>query len=223
MSSEEQTEFLKRAELGCTFAGWLTLNLSLNYYNKWVLSETDFRFPFLLTTVNKTVGLFVAISIMMLKKGMPQPQELLSEFKRPMVHFQGVATALNLGMNNWSLLLITLTLNQVLKATVPLPVAALSVLLEGKTYSWQLCAPGVALQPCAWVVALRHVALPARVHCVSPPSCVAAVPPRAHCVSLASCSQTVRWPCSLPGAYSLPWAPWAANPCWGSSCVSSRR
>ena len=51
------------------------------------------------------------------------------------MHLQGLFTALNIGLNNWSLLLITLTLNQVLKSTTPLPTALLSVLLEGKRFS----------------------------------------------------------------------------------------
>jgi len=121
-----------------TFIAWLVLNLGLNYYNKWVVSETNFRFPFLLTTTNKVVGLCVAVTIMYCKKGMPKPQELLEQFMRPLVHAQGIATALNIGLNNWSLMMITLTLNQVLKATVPLPTAALSLIFEGKTFSWQL-------------------------------------------------------------------------------------
>jgi drug/metabolite transporter (DMT)-like permease len=133
--------YYSMAELISTFTTWLALNIALNYYNKWVLSETNFRFPFLLTTVNKTVGLFIAVSLLMLRKGLPKPQELAGQFKRPLVHVQGVFTALNIGSNNWSLMLITLTLNQVLKATVPLPTALLSVLMEGKSYSWQLCAP----------------------------------------------------------------------------------
>jgi drug/metabolite transporter (DMT)-like permease len=126
-------------EMMLTFSAWLVLNLALNYYNKWVVSQTNFRFPFLLTTTNKVVGLFVAIMTMYCRQGLPKPQELLEHFMRPLVHAQGVATALNIGLNNWSLLMITLTLNQVIKACVPLPTAALSVIFEGKSFSWQIC------------------------------------------------------------------------------------
>jgi len=125
-------------ELVATFTGWLALNLGLNYYNKWVLSETDFRFPFFLTLVNKSVGLCVAITALFFKEGLPKPQDLAAQFSRPIVHAYGVMTALNIGMNNWSLLLITLTLNQIIKATIPLPTALLSKLVEGKTFSWHL-------------------------------------------------------------------------------------
>lgn len=131
-------EWFKNVELISTFGGWLALNIGLNYYNKWVLSATNFRFPFLLTTVNKVVGLFIAVFLMLCRKGLPNPTELCSNFLRPIVHVQGIATALNIGLNNWSLMIITLTLNQVLKATVPLPTALLSVVFEGKSFSWQL-------------------------------------------------------------------------------------
>jgi len=129
---------LPSIELGATFGGWLTLNVGLNYYNKYVLSATHFHYPFLLSMCNKLVGLFVAVVIMAFSKGLPNPSDLFGEFKRPLVHVQGIATALNIGLNNWSLVFITLTLNQVLKATGPLPTAVLSMVFEGKSFSWQI-------------------------------------------------------------------------------------
>lgn len=127
------------------FGTWLALNLALNYYNKFVLSKTDFHYPFLLTAGNKVVGFLVAVAVMYFDKGLPMPTELSEQFLRPIVHLQGVATALNIGLNNYSLMLITLTLNQVLKATAPLPTALLSTVLEHKSYSWQLYGSMVVL------------------------------------------------------------------------------
>ena len=132
-------------QIVAVFSAWLALNLALNYYNKWCLSQTNFRFPFLLTIGNKVTGFFVAVVLMCANKGLPQPQELVEHFKRPLVHAQGVATALNIGLNNWSLVFISLTLNQVLKSTVPLPTALLSVMFESKSFSWQLYGSMVVL------------------------------------------------------------------------------
>ena len=125
-------------EIVAVFAAWICLNVGLNYYNKYVLSMTAFHYPFLLTVGNKSIGMVVAVVVMKVRSGLPDPLTLLAHFRRPIVHLQGLFTALNIGLNNWSLLLITLTLNQVLKSTMPLPTALLSVLLEGKRFSWQL-------------------------------------------------------------------------------------
>ena len=122
------------------FVGWFVLNIGLSYYNSYVLSHTNFRYAFLLTLINKVVGFFVAITLMLVRRGLPKPGEVLGQFLRPMVHVQGVMTALNIGLNNWSLVFISLTMNQVLRSTVPLPTAALSMLLEGKYFSWHLWA-----------------------------------------------------------------------------------
>jgi len=129
---------LPSLQLVLTFTAWLTLNIGLNLYNSYVLRNTNFRFPFLLTIGNKTVGLIVAICAMCASKGLPNPRDVLEEFKRPLVHVQGVFSALNIGLNNASLVLITLALNQVLKTTIPLPTALFSVLLEKASFKWQL-------------------------------------------------------------------------------------
>lgn len=125
-------------ELAVVFSLWMVLNIGLNYYNRWLLGFTNFRFPFLLTISNKTVGMVIAVITMSCKKGLPKPTELWPHFLRPIVHVQGIATALNIGLNNWSLLFISLTMNQVLKSCVPLPTALLSVMFEGKSFDWQL-------------------------------------------------------------------------------------
>ena len=145
---------LPSVHLILVFASWMALNLGLNYYNSLVLRNTNFRFPFLLTLVNKTIGFFVATTIMYCSKGLPKPQELKADFMRPAVHLNGFLTAMNIGLNNWSLVFISLTLNQVMRSTIPLPTAILSMIFEGKTFSWQVWASmlllvvGCALAAC---------------------------------------------------------------------------
>ena len=48
--------------------------------------------------------------------------------------------ALNIGLNNWSLVFISLSINQLLRSIVPLPVAALSTVFENKRFGWQVWA-----------------------------------------------------------------------------------
>ena len=62
-----------------------------------------------------------------------------------MVHAHGIITALNIGLNNWSLVMLSITINQLIKSVVPLPTAALSILLERKSYSWHVYASMLVL------------------------------------------------------------------------------
>ena len=102
---------------------------------QYVLSRTGFSFPLTLTCSNKFIGWLGSISLLSLHGGLPDPQLLFEQFRRPLVHAHGFVTALNIGLNNWSLLLLSITINQLIKSVAPLPTAALSVMFEGKTYS----------------------------------------------------------------------------------------
>ena len=48
--------------------------------------------------------------------------------------------ACNIGFNNWSLVFISLSINQLLRSAVPLPTAVLSTVFEKKTFNWQVWA-----------------------------------------------------------------------------------
>ena len=50
------------------------------------------------------------------------------------------AQALNIGLNNWSLVFISLSINQLLRSIVPLPTAALATVFENKRFNWQVWA-----------------------------------------------------------------------------------
>ena len=106
-------------------------------YNKWILSRTGFHFPLTLTATNKLIGWVGALAVLRFSAGsatyFPSLESLASQFKRPLVHAHGLITALNIGLNNWSLLWLSITINQLIKSVVPLPTAALSVCLERKT------------------------------------------------------------------------------------------
>ena len=126
--------------LGVVFAMWFVVNVAINWFNKWVLSRTRFHFPLVLTCSNKLIGWLGALLVLRTgfggaTAGFPSIASLRDHFRRPLVHTHGVITALNIGLNNWSLLMLSITINQLIKSVVPLPTAALSVLLERKTYS----------------------------------------------------------------------------------------
>jgi len=127
------------------FVVWFLNNLMINFYNKWLLSKTDFAFPLTYTTTNKILGWFCALgvltgSVASGKGSFPPASKLRAQFKRPMIHIHGIFTALNIGFNNWSLVFISLTINQLLRSIVPLPTAALSTVFENKKFNWQVWA-----------------------------------------------------------------------------------
>ena len=122
--------------LGATFTVWFVWNLVINIYNKWVLSFTGFHFPLALTMSNKIIGWMGAL-IVLRSSGDTWPAIsalLCSHFQRPLVQLHGLVTALNLGLNNWSLVLLSITINQLLKSVLPLPTAIISMAIEGKRY-----------------------------------------------------------------------------------------
>ena len=118
--------------LGATFTVWFVWNLVINIYNKWVLSFTGFHFPLALTMSNKIIGWMGAL-IVLRSSGDTWPAIsalLCSHFQRPLVQLHGLVTALNLGLNNWSLVLLSITINQLLKSVLPLPTAIISMAIE---------------------------------------------------------------------------------------------
>lgn len=125
------------------FVVWFLNNLTINFYNKWLLGKTDFTFPLTYTTSNKIIGWFASLTILFIsvktgKGSFPPMSKLQAQFKRPMIHVHGVFTALNIGFNNWSLVFISLSINQLLRSIVPLPTAALSTIFEKKRFNWQV-------------------------------------------------------------------------------------
>jgi len=129
------------------FATWLTMNIGINTYNKYVLSKGGFAFPVLLTCTNKLIGWLGSILVMLIGprsrrcgslKALPPWSTAKSQFARSMVIWHGVLTAVNIGFNNWSLVTISLALNQLIKSKAPLPTAGLSMWMEKKRFSWQV-------------------------------------------------------------------------------------
>jgi len=134
-----------RVMVAIIFTTWFLTNLTINFYNKWLLGTTDFRFPLTYTTTNKIIGWLLALTVLSIsvltgKGTFPPAARLRAQFKRPMIHIHGVFTALNIGLNNWSLVFISLSINQLLRSIVPLPTAALSTVFEKKRFNWQVWA-----------------------------------------------------------------------------------
>ncbi|MEW5301979.1 MAG: hypothetical protein WDW38_008612 [Sanguina aurantia] len=113
---------------------YLSLNISLNMLNKWLLSIYGFRFPILLSVAHMTFTFLALAPLMCMKTHRDQHASTL---KKQWLGLIGVGTffAINVGMNNYSLLTISLSLNQVIRASIPVVTAVGAVFIEHKTPS----------------------------------------------------------------------------------------
>ncbi|KAI9912333.1 hypothetical protein PsorP6_006330 [Peronosclerospora sorghi] len=114
---------------------WLTLwfiqNISVTFWNKKALSLL--RIPVTLTFVHmccNTLGAFLFIHVY---KGIER-KPLKQDQKQLMVYFSLVFVS-NIITGNWSLGLVSISFNQVMRSLVPSIVVVLSMLFLGKTYS----------------------------------------------------------------------------------------
>lgn len=121
---------------GLVIAIYLGSNISLNMLNKWTLSLYGFRFPLLMGLAHMAFSFFALAPIMMMKS--------FRDLHAPTLQKQlfGVMTistlfAMNVGLNNASLVSIPLSLNQVIRASIPIVAAVGSIFIEGKSPTLQ--------------------------------------------------------------------------------------
>jgi len=155
------------------------LNIGLNFYNAWLLKpskqsvlvgdhlvtqtvegpvggQPDFTFPVFYTMWHMFASVLGASVIMLTvakpKSGFPSFSQFM-KYKWALVAI-ATCTSLSIGLNNASLTLISLFLNQVIRSTGPVPTMVFSAGLEGKTYGW-----GTILSCCA-IIGSTILAIP---------------------------------------------------------------
>ncbi|PNH12388.1 putative sugar phosphate/phosphate translocator [Tetrabaena socialis] len=117
-------------------ASYLGLNISLNILNKWTISLFGFRFPIALSIAHMAFS-FVALAPFMLTKHNRELHSPTLSKQWPGLLFVGICFAVNVGLNNVSLLSISLSLNQVIRASIPVFTSIGSVLIERRPPSRQ--------------------------------------------------------------------------------------
>ena len=93
---------------------YLSLNISLNMMNKWVLSHYGFRFPLLMSMCHMGFSFLALAPIMLFKAFRDQHAATLQKQWLGLIGV-GVFFAINIGFNNVSLVTISLSLNQVIR------------------------------------------------------------------------------------------------------------
>eukprot|EP00884_Botryococcus_braunii_P008683 jgi/Botrbrau1/17816/Bobra.0127s0061.1 len=114
-----------------TVTAYLGLNSALNLCNKYFLGPFGFSFPILLTCSHMMFG-FVALLPLMLSEKMRQKHEETLEKQWKGIVAIGLYMALNISLNNSSLVDMTLSLNQIIRASIPVFTCVLAVVVENK-------------------------------------------------------------------------------------------
>ncbi|KAL1527583.1 hypothetical protein AB1Y20_008970 [Prymnesium parvum] len=123
-----------------SLTGFVSLNIGLNFFNSWALKNDGpgphFDFPVFYTMTHMVATVIGACVIMSFRRpatGWPSPSQFVG-YSWGLLLIAACSTV-NLLCNNISLTLISLFLNQVIKATGPLPTMVFSFIMEHKTYT----------------------------------------------------------------------------------------
>ncbi|EFN51185.1 hypothetical protein CHLNCDRAFT_141340 [Chlorella variabilis] len=96
---------------------FLCLNSGLNLLNKWSLGHAGFRFPFLLSSCHMAFSFAVLAPVALLHGWEAHRRTLHQQW--PGILCIGSFMALNIALNNISLLDISLSLNQIIRSAIP--------------------------------------------------------------------------------------------------------
>ncbi|EMC95732.1 hypothetical protein BAUCODRAFT_34503 [Baudoinia panamericana UAMH 10762] len=148
---------------GFLIALWYTFSISISVYNKWMFSKEnlDFHFPLFTTAIHMLVQFSLASSVLYIfpqfrprPAAMPFTEDAESDgapppTKRPLMTRTfyltriapcGTATALDIGLGNFSLRFITLSFYTMCKSSVLAFVLLFAFLFRLETPTWRLCA-----------------------------------------------------------------------------------
>ena len=128
-TTKQQTSFFV---LGLLIAGYLVLNLALNLYNKMVFSSYHFNFPCIIMFFHQGL-LYFTLRTCTLLGIVPQPTHATKSDLAGPVMVVGTFFAVNVICNNASLIFISLSLNQCLKASSPMIMIAVAYCVESKS------------------------------------------------------------------------------------------
>jgi drug/metabolite transporter (DMT)-like permease len=114
-------------------ATYLALNIGLNLLNKILMVSSGFAFPLALCIAHMVFS-FVFLTPLMSRLPRYKDTSHWETFKthRKGLLLIGTCFALNIGLNNMSLLSISLSLNQIIRSAIPVVAAAASFFLEGR-------------------------------------------------------------------------------------------
>jgi len=111
-------------------AGYLVFNTSINLFNRWCLGMYGFSFPLVVTVCHFSFAFFALTPMMLL---VPAYREQHKEaWRRDWRGYvaTGVFTAVNVSFNNSSLVYLSLSMNQVITASMPVLTCCFAICIE---------------------------------------------------------------------------------------------
>eukprot|EP01112_Ceratiomyxa_fruticulosa_P008236 TRINITY_DN2129_c0_g1_i1.p1 TRINITY_DN2129_c0_g1~~TRINITY_DN2129_c0_g1_i1.p1 ORF type:complete len:421 (-),score=57.71 TRINITY_DN2129_c0_g1_i1:33-1295(-) len=116
---------------------WMVLNITLQFYNKYLFSVENFKFPVLIIMCGTTATFLGTASLVYIfKLSELNSKELQNQWR--MIFFLAILHGVGAASENISIVHISISLNQVIKATGPAFTLVLSRIFEGKHYSLAL-------------------------------------------------------------------------------------
>jgi hypothetical protein len=129
-------KWIRVAKAAVAFAVWMALNITLSFSNKYLFVYKHYVFPLLIIMLG-TLATFVGCGLL-LALGVEEFQWRLC-----LVHWKpllglAVIHGVDVGLENFSIVFISISLNQIIKATVPAMTLGLTWWLDDKHYTAQL-------------------------------------------------------------------------------------
>lgn len=112
-------------------ATYLLLNLSINLLNKFVISRTGFAFPLAISIAHMAFTMIALMPGMIRRDSWASHAETLRKNMHGLIII-GVSFSANIALNNLSLTRISLSLNQMIRSSIPLVTATCSVFIDRK-------------------------------------------------------------------------------------------
>ena len=116
---------------GMIVATYLGLNSSLNLLNRYTLGHAGFRYPVSLTCFHLVFQLCSLAPLLLRPPYAGTHTETVSRSWKSVVAI-GAFMSLNIGLNNASLLHLSLSFNQVIRASIPVVCAFCAIFVENK-------------------------------------------------------------------------------------------
>ena len=107
----------RKLAIMCLVATWYTSSITIVFANKHLLSTGSFKYPFFMTAVNN--GVVFAIAWLVTRLPWLHQPPLSTRVVLQVVLPIGLCTALDIGLFNWSLSLMSVSFHTILKGTIP--------------------------------------------------------------------------------------------------------
>lgn len=111
---------------------FFTLNTLLSMMNRWALGHKGFKFPLVLTISQACVSFSFTLAMLSFFPGTLDRYKKVAQKEWKGIFIVGFWVAANISLNNLSLVHLSLSLNQIIRATIPLVTAIVSSLSEKK-------------------------------------------------------------------------------------------